>query len=45
MKTSQIKKESDKCFMISVNHELYLQEVHKSTLSAFDEKQCYITNI
>ena len=26
----------------SINHEMYLQEVKKSTLSLFDDKRCYI---
>ena len=26
----------------SINHEMYLQEVKKSTLSIFDDKRCYI---
>ena len=29
----------------SINHEMVLQEVQKSTLSIFDDKRCYINNI
>ena len=29
----------------SINHEMYLQAVKKSTLSIFDDKRCYINNI
>ena len=29
----------------SINHEMYLQEVKKSTLSIFDNKRCYKNNI
>ena len=29
----------------SINHEMYLQEVKKSTLSVSDDKRCYINNI
>ena len=29
----------------SINHEMILQEVKKSTLSIFDDKRCYINNI
>ena len=29
----------------SINHEMNLQEVKKSTLSLFDDKRCYINNI
>ena len=29
----------------SINHEMILQEVKKSTLSLFDDKRCYINNI
>ena len=28
----------------SINHEMVLQEVIKSTLSIFDDKRCYIKN-
>ena len=26
----------------SINHEMHLQEIKKSTLSIFDEKRCYL---
>ena len=29
----------------SINHEMHLQEIKKSTLSIFDDKRCYILNI
>ena len=29
----------------SINHEMHLQEVKKSTLSIFDDKICYINDI
>ena len=29
----------------SINHEMHLQEIKKSTLSLFDDKRCYINNI
>ena len=29
----------------SITHEMYLQEMKKSTLSIFDDKRCYINNI
>ena len=29
----------------SINHEMHLQEIKKSTLSTFDDKRCYINNI
>ena len=29
-------------FIRSINHEIYLQPVKKSTLSLFDDKRCYI---
>ena len=32
-------------FLRSINHEMNLQRVKKSTLSIFDDKRCYINNI
>ena len=32
-------------FIKSINHEMVLQEVKKSTLSIFDDKRCHINNI
>ena len=34
--------ECDKYIIRSLNHEMYLQKVRKSTLSIFDDKRCYI---
>ena len=31
--------------MRSINHDMHLQEVKKSTLSIFDDKRCYVNNI
>ena len=36
------KQECDNCLIRSLNHEMYLQRVRKSTLSQFDDKRCYI---
>ena len=35
-------KESDNYIIRSINHEMVLQEVKKSTLSLFDDKRCYV---
>ena len=32
----------ENCFLRSVNHEMYLQQMKKSTLSIFDDKRCYM---
>ena len=37
--------ECDNYILRSINHEMILQEVKKSTLSIFDDKRCYINNI
>ena len=37
--------ECDSYIIRSINHEMYLQRVKKSTLSQFDDKRCYINNI
>ena len=29
----------------SINHEMHLQGIKKSTLSIFDDKRCYINNV
>ena len=29
----------------TINHEMHLQELKKSTLSIFDDKRCYVNNI
>ena len=36
-------KECDTFIIRSLNHEMYLQKVRKSTLSLFDDKRCYIS--
>ena len=39
------KKDQEECenhILRSVNHEMYLQEMKKATLSSFDEKRCFI---
>ena len=38
----QYQKECNKYIVRSINHEMVFQEVKKSTLSIFDDKQCYI---
>ena len=38
-------KECDNSLIRSINHEMYLQEFKKSTLSAFDDKRRYESNI
>ena len=37
--------ECDNYILRSINHEMYLQRVKKSTLSIFDDKRCHINNI
>ena len=37
--------ECDIYILRSINHEMFLQKVKKSTLSIFDDKRCYINNI
>ena len=37
-------RESDNYIIRSINHEMVLQKVKKSTLSIFDDKRCYINN-
>ena len=37
--------ECDNYVLRSINHEMVLQKVRKSTLSIFDDKRCYINNI
>ena len=42
------KKYQEECnnyFLRSNNHEMYLQEIKKSTLSFFDDRRCYMNNI
>ena len=38
----EYQKECDNYIIRSLNHEMYLQKVKKSTLSLFDDKRCYI---
>ena len=37
--------ECDNYIIRSINHDMVLQKVRKSTLSIFDDKRCYINNI
>ena len=37
--------ECDNYIIRSINHEMVLQKVKKSTLCIFDDKRCYINNI
>ena len=39
----EYQRKCDKYLLRSINHEMYLQEVKKSTLSIFDDKRCYIS--
>ena len=41
----EYRRECDNYIIRSLNHEMYLQLVQKSTLSLFDDKRCYINNI
>ena len=41
----EYQRECNNYIIRSINHEMVLQEVKKSTLSIFDDKRCYITNI
>ena len=41
----QYQQECDNYILRSINHEMVLQKVKKSTLSIFDDKRCYINNI
>ena len=38
----ECQKECDSYIIRSLNHQMYLQKVRKSTLSIFDDKRCYI---
>ena len=42
---NEYQKECDNYVIRSINHEMYLQKVTKNSLSAFDEKRCYLNNI
>ena len=41
----EYQRECNNYIIRSINHEMHLQEVKKSTLSIFDDKRCYINNI
>ena len=41
----EYQRECNKYIIRSINHEMVLQEVKKSTLSIFDDKRCYINNV
>ena len=41
----EYQKECDNYITRSINHEMVLQKVKKSTLSIFEDKRCYINNI
>ena len=41
----EYQKECDNYIIRSINHDMVLQKVKKSTLSIFDDKRCYINNI
>ena len=41
----EYQRECNNYIIRSINHEMVLQGVKKSTLSIFDDKRCYINNI
>ena len=41
----EYRQECDNYILGSLNHEMVLQKIKKSTLSIFDDKRCYINNI
>ena len=41
----EYQQECDNYILRSINHDMVLQKVEKSTLSIFDDKRCYINNI
>ena len=41
----EYQQECDSYILRSINHDMILQKVKKSTLSIFDDKRCYINNI
>ena len=41
----EYQKECDNFIIRSINHDMILQKLKKSTLSIFDDKRCYINNI
>ena len=42
VKSINYQSECENYMLKSVNHEMYLQRLKKSTLSIFDDKRCYI---
>ena len=42
---NKMKNECTNFFKKSINHDMYLQEIRKSTLSIFDDKRNYLDNI
>ena len=38
-------KECDNFVIRALNHEMFMQKITKNSLSAFDEKRCYLNNI
>ena len=40
----EYQQECDNYIIRSINHEMVLRKVKKSTLSIFDDKRCYINN-
>ena len=38
----EYEKECDNYTLRSLNHEMYLQKIKKSSLSIFDDKRCYV---
>ena len=41
----EYQRECNNYILRSINHEMQLQEMKKSTLSIFDNKRCYIINV
>ena len=41
----EYQEECNSYILRSMNHEMHLQEIKKSTLSIFDDKRCYLNNI
>ena len=41
----EFQKECNNFIIRSLNHDMFLQKVTKNSLSAFDEKRCYLNNI
>ena len=41
----EYEKECDNYIFTSLNHEMYLQKIKKSSLSVSDDKRCYTKNI